>query len=197
MNRPTVSELIAFEDEVAAAFEAGRIRSPIHLQGGNELALLKIFERIRPEDWIFASYRQHYHALLHGVPRDRVMAEIMAGHSMSLTFPEHRFHSWAIVGGLCPIAAGVAAALKRRGDEAHVWCFIGDMGARMGIYRESREYVANFELPLTFVVEDNGFACETPTRTAWGDGRARSEPVIEYAYERNRPHVGIGKWVSF
>lgn len=198
MNRPTAAELIAFEDEVAAAFEAGRIRSPIHLSGGNEATLIEIFERIRPNDWVFASYRQHYHALLHGVPRERVMAEILAGRSMQLTFPEHRFYSWGIVGGLCPIACGVAAALKRKSDPAHVWCFVGDMGARMGIYHESLHYAANFGLPLDFVVEDNGFACDTPTRTVWGleSGAARASE-FRYKYERNRPHVGVGKWVTF
>lgn len=198
MKRFTAAELIAFEDDVALAFEAGRIRSPVHLSGGNEAQLIELFERIRPGDWIFASYRQHHHALLHGVPRERVMAEILAGRSMQLTFPEHHFYSWGIVGGLCPMACGVAAALQRKGDPARVWCFIGDMGARMGIYLESRRYAANFGLQLTFVVEDNGFACHTPTGTVWGEDRRAGDPgELVYTYERSRPHVGIGKWVSF
>lgn len=204
MPRPTAGELIAFEDEVAAAFEAGKIRAPTHLSGGNEAQLIEIFEEIRPNDWVFASYRQHHHALLHGVPRECVMAEILAGRSMSLTFPEHRFYSWGIVGGLCPIAVGVAAAIKRRGEDARVWCFVGDMAARMGIFDESRRYAANFELPIVFVVEDNGFACDTPTGAVWGEDRdsysrfrASQFALRTYRYERNRAHVGIGKWVSF
>lgn len=198
MQRPTKQELIAFEDEVAVAFESGRIRSPIHLSGGNEDELLALFDQISPGDWVFASYRQHYHALLHGVPRALVMAEILAGRSMQLTFPEHRFYSWGIVGGLCPIAAGVAAAIRRRGEAARVWCFVGDMGSRMGIFLESQRYAANFDLPITFVVEDNGFACDTPTAAVWGEeiGRGVAAPIV-YTYKRNRPHVGIGKWVTF
>lgn len=198
MKRPTIEELIAFEDEVAAAFEAGRIRAPIHLSGGNEPQLIEIFEDIRPTDWVFCSYRQHHHALLHGVPRERVMAEILAGRSMHLTFPDHRFYSWAIVGGMCPIATGVAAGIKRRGAGERVWCFIGDMGARMGIFHESGRYSQNFELPITFVVEDNGLACHTPTAAVWGEDRGAPDagPIV-YKYQRNRPHVGIGKWVAF
>jgi len=198
MTRPTAAELIAFEDQVAAEFEAGRIRAPIHLSGGNEAELIELFEHIKPGDWVFASYRQHHHALLHGVPAERVMAEIMAGRSMSLTFPEHRFYSWAIVGGLCPIAAGVAAAIRRRGEDAHVWCFVGDMASRMGIFDESRRYAANFGLPITYVVEDNGFACDTPTAAVWGEDRGADDPGnLVYTYKRNRPHVGVGKWVTF
>lgn len=196
--RPSIQELIAFEDEVAEAFATGRIRAPIHLSGGNEAELVELFEEIRPTDWIFASYRQHYHALLHGVPRDRVMAEILAGRSMHLTFPEHRFYSWAIVGGLSPIATGLAAALKGRGDPARVWCFLGDMASRMGLVHESLQYASNFGLPIRFVIEDNGQACGTPTAAVWGeDRRAGGGEMQRYSYRLNRPHVGIGKWVAF
>lgn len=198
--RPTREDLIAFEDECAAAFESAQIRAPIHLAGGNEDQLIAIFGHIQPDDYVYASYRQHFHALLHGVPRSRVMAEIMAGHSMHLTFPEHRFYSWAIVGGLLPIATGMAAALKRRGDPARVWCFCGDMGARMGIFHESTTYARNFALPINFVVEDNGYACDTPTSEVWGEhveDEFMANPVQVYHYTRTRPHVGVGKWVTF
>lgn len=195
----TREELIAFEDEVAAHFEAARIRAPIHLAGGNEDQLIEIFREIRAQDWVFASYRQHFHALLRGVPRERVMAEILKGNSMHLTFPEHRFHSWAIVGGMLPIATGVAAGIQRRGEDARVWCFCGDMAARMGIFHESTTYARNFRLPVRFVVEDNGFACDTPTATVWGEDRGVtvSPSVLVYRYQRDRPHVGVGKWVTF
>lgn len=195
----TKEQLIAFEDEVAESFAAGWIRAPIHLAGGNEDQLISIFEEIEPTDWVFASYRQHYHALLHGVPRERVMAEILAGRSMQLTFPDHRFYSWAIVGGLSPIAVGVAAAIKRRGGAERVWCFMGDMAWRMGLVHESRRYAANFGLPIRFVVEDNGQACGTPTATVWGENcidRQRAA-VDSYGYQLTRPHVGVGRWIAF
>lgn len=195
----TKQELIAFEDEVAEAFSAGRIRAPIHLAGGNEDQLIELFRQVKPTDWVFASYRQHYHALLHGVPREQVMAEILAGRSMQLTFPEHRFYSWAIVGGLSPIAVGVAAALKRAGNPAMVWCFMGDMASRMGLVYESVEYAANFHLPIRFVIEDNQQACGTPTAAVWGADRwgHKTRNVYRYDYQLSRPHVGVGKWIAF
>jgi len=123
----TPADLIAFEREVADRFERGEIRGPIHLSGGNEQNLIDIFKGVPKDAWVFSTWRSHYHALLHGVPADKVMAQIMEGRSMNLAFPEHRFFTSAIVGGILPIAVGVAAAKQNT-----VWCFVGDMAAMGG-----------------------------------------------------------------
>ena len=108
-----------------------KIRAPIHLSDGNEEQLIEIFREIAPYDWVFSTWRSHYHALLHGVPREMVMSEIMAGRSMMLHFPGWRFFTSAIVGGILPIACGVAAASKEDNQIVNpwVWCFVGDMTA--------------------------------------------------------------------
>jgi TPP-dependent pyruvate/acetoin dehydrogenase alpha subunit len=192
----TAAELIAFEHEVQSAFEAGQIRGPVHMSGGNERHLIEVFGNIRRADWVFATYRSHYHALLHGVPRDLVMAEIMAGRSMNLSFPEYRFCTSAIVGGCLSIAVGVAAAMKRSASDRRVWCFVGDMAASLGAFHEASTYARWHELPVMFVVEDNGLSCDSPTLECWG--KKRGEPnTVHYQYERVFPHVGTGKYVSF
>jgi pyruvate dehydrogenase E1 component alpha subunit len=201
----TAIELIDFEKEVACAFEAGKIRGPVHLSGGNEEALLEIFGRINPEDWKFSTWRNHYHALLSGVHRDWLMAEILAGRSMNLMSPEHRFFTSAIVGGCLPIAVGVAAALKRQNYGGKVWCFVGDMGGTTGIFHESSTYAYCNSLPITFVVEDNGVSTDSPTLECWGElspiflsvPEARNPYVNRYRYERTYPHVNTGKFVNF
>jgi hypothetical protein len=195
-NVLTPEDLVAFEHEVAEAFNAGKIHAPIHLSGGNELQLIRLFGRyISPECWIFSTYRSHYHALLHGIPREKIMAEILAGRSMNLTFPEHRFFTSAMVGGILPIATGVALALKQRNDHNHVFCFVGDMAARSGAFHEALQYASGHDLPINFVVEDNGVSCDTPTKTVWGwfSGGHR----MGYEYERHWPHNGTGRFVTF
>ena len=132
----TKDNLIAFEREVADRFNRGEIRAPIHLSGNNEDALIKIFEDVRPGDWICSAWRSHYHALLHGVPADEVMAAIMAGRSITLCWPQYRFLTSAIVGGVLPIAVGLAWSIKRAGGKERVWAFCGDMTARTGIFHE-------------------------------------------------------------
>jgi TPP-dependent pyruvate/acetoin dehydrogenase alpha subunit len=189
-------DLIAFEREVAEAFEAGKIRGPVHLSGGNEDDLIEIFKDIRRSDWIFSNWRNHYHALLHGVPKEKLMAHIVNGPSMNINFPEHRFFTSAIVGGILPIACGVAAGIKALGKPDRVWCFIGDMTANTGVFEETEKYAARNGLPLTIVVEDNGLSTNAPTREVWGDG-PHFVTYRWYCYDRTRPHTGTGKWVSF
>jgi len=191
----TRNELIAFETEVKLLFEAAKIRGPVHLSGGNEEQLISIFKEIERQDWIFSAYRSHYHALLHGIPADLIMQQIMASHSMNLAFPDYRFFTSAIVGGPLPIAVGVAAGIKRSGSKQLVWCFTGDMAARSGAFHEAHQYAQGHDLPIRFVVEDNGLSCDSPTDKCWGEwGPAKS---TRYQYVRVYPHVGVGAYVNF
>lgn len=193
----TAAELIAFEDEIAAAFAAGKIRGPVHLCGGNEHELIEIFKDISREDWVFSTYRNHYHALLHGVPLEQVRTDVMGGRNMNLTSAKHRFLTSAIVGGMLPIAVGVAAALKRNGSERKVWCFVGDMAASIGAFHEAQRYAYYNDLPITFVIEDNEFSADSPTAECWGGRGHTHDKCLRYDYVRTRPHAGIGKWVNF
>ena len=190
----TADDLKGFTEQVKQAFLNKQVKGPVHLSGGNEAELIQLFTDIRRQDWIFASYRAHYHALLHGVPREQVMGQILAGRSMNLCFPEHKFYTSAIVAGQCPAAVGVAWALKCAGLGQHVWCFVGDMASQAGICIEAANYAAGHELPITFVIEDNGLATNTPTAEVWG---VRNAQPRYYKYDRTQPHTGAGTWVKF
>ena len=198
----TVDSLQEFESDIAEAFNRGEIRAPVHLSDGSEMQLLRVFDEVRPGDYVYCSWRSHYQALLHGVPEELVRSEIMAGRSISLCFPEYRFYSSAIVGGILPIAVGTALGLKRQGGTEHVWCFIGDMTAEMGMAATAIKYSANFDLPITFVVEDNGVSVCTDTRATWGirqsTFREAASPNVRYfEYETRYPHAGAGVRVQF
>jgi pyruvate dehydrogenase E1 component alpha subunit len=198
----TAEELIAFEDRVAAAFNAGQIRAPVHLYSGNEAQMIEAFAPVRPNDWVFCSWRSHYQCLLKGVPEDALMAEIMAGHSISLCFPEQRIYSSAIVGGVLPIAVGTAMALARSGEDARVHCFLGEMTAETGIAHESIKYARALRLPIRFIVEDNGKSVCTDTRAAWNSPRlsfdgVRDDYIHHYRYDTRYPHAGAGVRVQF
>lgn len=195
-------DLIAFEEEIAAEFNAGNIRSPVHLYDGNEEAIIEIFREIRPQDWVLCSWRSHYQCLLKGVPRERVKAEIMAGRSISLCFPDYRIVSSAIVGGIVPIAVGIALGIRRTQEDARVFCFMGDMTAETGIAHESMKYGRNHQLPITWIIEDNGKSVCTDTREAWGCQELSFEnssavDVRYYRYESRYPHAGAGVRVQF
>jgi pyruvate dehydrogenase E1 component alpha subunit len=193
----TRQELIDFEDRVKVAYEAGQIKGPVHLSKNNEDELLKIFQYIHPEDWVFSAWRNHYHALLHGVDPEKLFSWISEGRSMGTNNVNPNFYASSIVGGIIPIALGVAMGLKRQNSPRRVWCFIGDMTMETGVFHESHKYAANFELPLQFVVEDNNLSVHTPTDIAWKKRMHIPTDVIYYPYIMHYPHHGTGKWVNF
>jgi TPP-dependent pyruvate/acetoin dehydrogenase alpha subunit len=189
----TVAELLAFEQEIADDFAAARIKSPIHLGGGNEQQLIDIFAHIKPDDWVLAGWRSHYHCLLKGVPKDELKASIVAGHSVSLCFAKQKVLCSGIMGGIAPIAVGLAYAIKDHDSE--VWCFLGDMAAESGIAHEAMKYAGRQGLPVRWVIEDNGLSVCTDTKESWG--RGGFPDGLRYRYKLTRPHSGIGQWVKF
>lgn len=198
----TAEQLAAFESEIADVFNAAKIRAPVHLYSDNEAQMISLFQDVRPEDWVCCSWRSHYQCLLKGVPPEQVRAEILAGRSISLCFPEYRVVSSAIVGGIVPIALGIALGIKRRGERARVHCFMGDMTSETGIAHECLKYATNHQLPIRFIVEDNGKSVCTDTREAWGQGeltcQRQKHPLIEYyQYRTKYPHAGAGVRVQF
>ena len=195
----TAEELIAFEERVKKAFLAAQIRAPIHLSGGNEEEVIWSFRDVKPDDWVFSTYRSHYHALLKGIPEDWLMQEIMAGRSMHINSREYRFFTSAIVGGVLPIALGTAMGIQRLrlGHKSKVWVFVGDMAAESGTFHEVVKYARLNRLPIFFTVEDNLLSVNSPTQTVWGNSRLAPEPVVRYGYVRTQHHVGAGQWVTF
>jgi TPP-dependent pyruvate/acetoin dehydrogenase alpha subunit len=92
----------------------------------------------------------------------------------------------------------VATAIKRDGKDDKVWCFVGDMSFESGQFYEVHKYARNYDLPLYFIVEDNGVSTNTPTETTWGYKlRDIPDDVIWYQYTSKYPHYGTGKWVVF
>ncbi len=187
-----------FEKKMADHWEAGKVRGPIHLSGGNEDELIEIGKRIKDTDWVFSTWRSHYHALIKGVPSEWLEEEILAGRSITIVSQEHKFYASAIVGAIIPIATGVALANKREGKDDVVWCFIGDMAFETGGFYEMHKYAQRYDLPIRFVVEDNGVSTNTPTEETWnGIKREIPDDIIWYDYKKQWPHYGTGKWIVF
>jgi len=196
-------DLLAFEQRVADAFNSGKIRAPVHLYSGNEAELINVFSDVGKEDWVLCSWRSHYQCLLKGVPQERVFSEVVAGRSISLCFADYRVFSSAIVGGVLPIAIGIAFSIKRTGGDNRVHCFLGDMTAETGITHECIKYAINFDLPIRFIIEDNELSVCTETRSAWGDRVSSLSSMVDYPnvvyykYQSAYPHAGAGVRVQF
>jgi pyruvate dehydrogenase E1 component alpha subunit len=205
----TKQELINFENDIGALFNAAKIKAPIHLYAGNEDQMFRIFEKINCQnDWVCCTWRNHYQALLKGVPSEFLKKQIMQGKSMVMNLPEYKFICSSIVGGIASIATGLALAAKLKNSSERVWCWTGDMSAETGAWAESYKYARAHQLPITFIVEDNGLSVLTPTASVWGDSKwylpvqnvnyYEDSHLIYYKYKNEKyPHAGAGVRVQF
>jgi pyruvate dehydrogenase E1 component alpha subunit len=201
MKKWTTQELRDFETKIGDLFNDGKIKAPVHLYDGNEQEMINIFENIQSEDWVFCTWRSHYQCLLKGVPEEKITNDIINGKSITLCYPEYNIYSSAIVTGNIPIANGVAFDLKRKNLKNHVWCFVGDMTSETGTFFENWKYAVNYDLPITFVIEDNNKSVCSPTREVWNSTELffekENRKIFYYKYESKYPHAGAGKRIQF
>jgi pyruvate dehydrogenase E1 component alpha subunit len=195
--KQTKEDLINFEELIVTHWGNAKIRGPIHLSNGNEEQLIEIFKRIKTSDWVFSTWRSHYHALLKEVCPVWIEEEILKGKSITLCNMDEKFYASAIVGGTLSIALGVAMGIKQKGGDEKVFVFVGDMSFESGIFYEVHKYARNFDLPIVFVVEDNAVSTYTPTEATWNTKREVPSDVIHYTYKSKFPHYGTGKWIAF
>lgn len=191
----TTNELIAFESHIKDLWEQGELPCLLHLCGGNENQLIKLFSVIGTSDWIFSTHRAHYHALLKGIPPAIVEEKIRDGRSMFLYSKDYNFLCSAVLAGCCGMAAGVAWQLKQEGSSSQVWCFIGDGGEEEGHFYEAALFVEANNLPCTFIVEDNNRSVDTARTARRGCARGLEHLfncVKRYKYEATYPHAGSG-----
>jgi pyruvate dehydrogenase E1 component alpha subunit len=188
----TKEELIDFENRIGDLYMDNKLPFLFHLSGGNEDQLIEIFKNIKEGDYVISNHRSHYHALLHGIPPETVEDRILNGRSMFIYDRERNFFCSAIIGGTPAIAAGIAWALKRKGSDKKVWCFIGDGTEDSGHTYEAVRYVDGFDLPCTFVIENNNRSVESTNDERWGktaEYEWNSPSVLKYHYEITYPHA--------
>ena len=206
-------ELIEFENDIANTFNNKEIRAPIHLQDNNAEQLIECFKDINEEDWCCGTWRFHMESLLKGVPKDLLKQKIIEGRSISLCFKDYNIITSAIVGGIIPISLGIAMDIKRKAQNNKVYCFIGEMSATTGIFHEAITYAQNHQLPIVFVISDNGKSVCTNTREVWNIHRLpheskemsyldknevyKSKYIWYYKYELYWPHSGAGQRINF
>ncbi len=217
-------DLVNFEKEIADIYEKGEIKGPIHLRDGNEDFLIDYFyNNVGKRDYVFTTWANHLEALLKGIPKKKVKARILEGESMAMNFPEYNFYTSAIVGGILPISLGVSHVVKLSNREPkfrqRVHCFIGDMTLMTGIASESIRYAIGHDLPISFIVQDNGKSVGTDTENTWklnvqyvvssfhgliarakrdqGESYKCNVQLHYHKYKLNYPHSGVGKFISF
>jgi pyruvate dehydrogenase E1 component alpha subunit len=183
-----------FEERCARLYQETKIRGFLHLYVGEEAVATGVLGVLEPDDNVVATYREHGHALLKGVPAGAVMAEMFGrvegcsggrGGSMHLFDAAHRLYGGnAIVGGGLPIATGLALADRLRGERRVTACFFGEGAMAEGEFHECLNLAALWELPVLFCCENNLYAM--------GTALARSEAETDLA--RRAAAYGVAAW---
>lgn len=160
-----------FEERCAELYGLGKIRGFLHLYIGEEACAVGAVRALEPEDAIVATYREHGHALVRGIPAGAIMAEMYGkqegcsggrGGSMHLFDARTRFYGGnAIVGGGMPLAAGLALADKLLERNRVTACFFGEGAIAEGAFHESMNLAALWRLPVVFFCENNFYAMGT------------------------------------
>jgi pyruvate dehydrogenase E1 component alpha subunit len=171
-----------FETESERQYKAAKIGGYCHLSSGQEAATVGVVHTMQPDDILVTGYRCHGFALARGVSPEAVMAELFGradgcahgrGGSMHLLDVDRGFYGgWGIVAGQLPVATGLALAMVRRGKEQAVVCELGDGAVNMGAWHESLNLAALWNLPIVFLVVNNGYGMGTSVE------RASAEPDI-------------------
>lgn len=161
-----------FEDKLAQVYIQQKVRGFLHLYNGQEAILAGALHAMDlSKDKMITAYRNHVQPIGMGVDPRKVMAELYGkktgtsggmGGSMHIFSKEHRFYGGhGIVGGQIPLGAGIAFADKYFERDAVTLTFMGDGAVRQGSLHETLNMAVNWNLPVVFCVENNGYAMGT------------------------------------
>ncbi len=165
-----------FEEKVGEAYALGKIGGFCHLYIGQEAVSTGILSMLRPDDYVITTYRDHGQALARGMTPRSIMAELFGrvdgcskgkGGSMHLFDRNLNFlGGHGIVGGHVPLAAGVGFAIKYRGGDQVIICFMGESVVNTGAFHEALNMAALWKLPCIFVIENNKYGMGTAVERA-------------------------------
>ena len=171
-------------------FMSGLVKGTTHLAAGHEAVAVGTSAALRVDDYVFATYRGHHHALARGATPAECLAELMSkatglckakGGSMHLTKADRgMLGSYAIVGSHLPIAAGAAWSARLRGTEQVAVAFFGDGATNIGAFHETLNMAAVWKLPVLFVCENNLYMEYTPISAVTSVANPAADRAVAY-----------------
>ena len=160
-----------FENEAIRQYSGGKMGGFLHVYNGQEAIATGCTSLMSDDDHVITAYRNHGHALAVGMTMNECMAELYGkatgcskgkGGSMHFFAPDKNY--WGghgIVGGQTPLGLGLAYALKYKGVKGAAMCFMGDGAVNQGCLYESLNMASLFNLPVIYIIENNGYSMGT------------------------------------
>lgn len=160
-----------FDSKVRDLWMADKIYGLAHSYVGAEAIAVGACAALKPDDVITSTHRGHGHTIAKGADVKKMMAELFGkfegynhgkGGSMHIADVEHgMLGATGIVGSGMPIALGAAYAADLKGTGQVTVCFHGDGGTNQGVWHETVNMAAAWNLPVIFLIENNQMAIAT------------------------------------
>ncbi len=208
-----------FEEKAGQLYGMGLIGGFCHLYIGQEAVVVGLEACTKEGDKRITSYRDHGHMLACGMDPKGVMAELTGraggysrgkGGSMHMFSREKHFYGGhGIVGAQVPLGAGLAFSDWYKGNDNVSFTYFGDGAANQGQVYETYNMAELWNLPVIFVIENNGYAMGTSIKrstksvTFFGRGAAYGIPgeqvdgmdvmAVKAAGEKAVAHCRAGK----
>ncbi len=170
-----------FEETCQQLYNEKRITGVyLHLYSGHEAVGVGAMANMEMgKDHVITAYRDHGIALSIGMDPNTIMAEMLGrrdgssggkGGSMHLAAPDKGFWGgYAIVGGHLPLAAGIALECQYNETGGVVLSFVGDGATNNGYFHEALNMAGVWDLPVVWLIENNGYGMGTETERAAGN----------------------------
>jgi pyruvate/2-oxoglutarate/acetoin dehydrogenase E1 component/TPP-dependent pyruvate/acetoin dehydrogenase alpha subunit len=172
-----------FEENLFDLLSKNLIRGASHLYAGQEAVAVGAISTLEEKDWITSTHRGHGHCYSRGAFQmanedqrqehiNAMMAELCGratgysrgrGGSMHIADVQRgNLGATGIVGGNLPVATGAALSAKLEGSGQVVLCFFGEGAVNNGVFHESLNLAATWDLPIVFICENNLYAMSVP-----------------------------------
>lgn len=185
-----MSRIRRFEQISLKHYNAGKMGGFLHLYIGQESVAVGCASLMGENDHMITAYRDHGHALAVGMGMNECMAELFGkktgcskgkGGSMHYFAPDKRY--WGghgIVAGQTPLGTGLAFGLKYKELTGCCMTFMGDGAVNQGAFHESLNLAALFELPVIFIIENNGYSMGTSQKRSSAYPSCLAERAVAY-----------------
>jgi TPP-dependent pyruvate/acetoin dehydrogenase alpha subunit len=194
------AQILVIRGTEKAAFDlfmSGLVKGTTHLSTGHEAVAVGASAALKADDYVWATYRGHHHAMARGLSSEACLAELMSkstgssqgkGGSMHITSAQNNMMgSYAIVGSHLPMAVGSAwSAVLRKSGQVSV-AFFGDGATNIGAFHEAINLAAVWKLPVIFVCENNLYMEYTPISAV----TAVEHPAADRAAAYSLPRIVI------